>query len=294
MDDTDQASFSDYQGASCEECAICLEEFTIQKVENSSCSDSEEDEIKPLNKNILKTSCKHYFHRKCIYEWVKKEVFCPICRKELVETINIEDENYLKIIDCCPDVKNVLWCVVVTSSKKTNCVYHQKIMNPKISNLLKDIDDDSTSSYSSSTSSCSSSCSSPSTSSENSQISDLREQARVANDNDISSRISRRSRIIDLREQDRLNRDPNTTVSFENSVTMEEIRNYYSNNSVLRRIQDSHINQNLENNNTQPRRNFFNIFRFFKKRTSTQTSQEQVSTTRSFRRYSRRNSRIFL
>jgi ribosomal protein S27E len=232
--------------------------------ENECDSDNEEDEIKPLNKNILKTSCKHYFHRKCIYEWVKKEVFCPICRKELVETINIEDENYLKIIDCCPDVKNVLWCVVITSSKKTNCVYRQKIMNPKLSNLLKDVDDDSTSSCSS----CTSSCSSPSTSSENSFRSDSLQ----------------RTTII----------DPNTTVRFENSITMEEIRNYYSNNSVLRRIQDSHINENLENNNTQPRRNFFNIFRFFKKRTSTQTSQEQVSSTRSFRRYSRSNSRIFL
>ena len=287
MDDTQQVSFS--QGASCEECAICLEEFTIQKVRNLSSSmskdnsekecdsDNEEDEIKPLNKNILKTSCKHYFHRKCIYEWVKKEVFCPICRKELVETINIEDENYLKIIDCCPDVKNVLWCIVITSDKKTNSVYHEKIMNPKLSNLLKDVD-------SSSCSSSTSSCSSPSTSSENS----------VRSDSEISSRRSLSSRSLTSQARSGSSRsglvrgrsriiDANTILRFENSITMEEIRTYYSNNSAIRRIQDSQINENLENNNRQPRRRFFfNIFRFFKKRTSTQTSQEQV------------NSRIFL
>jgi hypothetical protein len=40
-------------------CNICLEEIT---------------------KNIKKTSCKHYFHPKCLRKWIKNSPTCPMCR----------------------------------------------------------------------------------------------------------------------------------------------------------------------------------------------------------------------
>jgi len=40
-------------------CNICLEEIT---------------------KNIKTTSCKHYFHPKCLRKWIKKSPTCPTCR----------------------------------------------------------------------------------------------------------------------------------------------------------------------------------------------------------------------
>ena len=30
--------------------------------------------------DVIKLSCNHYFHKKCILEWFEKNSSCPICR----------------------------------------------------------------------------------------------------------------------------------------------------------------------------------------------------------------------
>lgn len=46
------------------ECSICLSEMKI-------------------NEKLVILSCKHYFHKECITEWLKKSRTCPECRINL-------------------------------------------------------------------------------------------------------------------------------------------------------------------------------------------------------------------
>lgn len=34
-----------------------------------------------INNEIIELECKHYFHAKCIYKWLRKHSTCPICRE---------------------------------------------------------------------------------------------------------------------------------------------------------------------------------------------------------------------
>ena len=47
-------------------CLICMDKFKHKEY-----------------KRIL-PGCKHYFHKKCIDKWLKKNSTCPICRQELL------------------------------------------------------------------------------------------------------------------------------------------------------------------------------------------------------------------
>jgi hypothetical protein len=42
-------------------CSICLENLIVNQ------------------SNIIATNCKHYYHKKCIIEWLKIKDICPIC-----------------------------------------------------------------------------------------------------------------------------------------------------------------------------------------------------------------------
>ena len=48
---------------SLDECSICLE---------------------VNNNKIIKTACNHEFHEKCLFEWMKISMACPICRREIM------------------------------------------------------------------------------------------------------------------------------------------------------------------------------------------------------------------
>lgn len=53
-------------------CAICLGEYTDQ------------DEIAEL-----KCDERHYFHYKCLEDWLKRKLECPLCKKEVTpESVN--------------------------------------------------------------------------------------------------------------------------------------------------------------------------------------------------------------
>ena len=54
------------------ECCICLEEKNISHNENN------ENKIK-----LIKLSCNHIFHEKCIKKWIQKDSTCPLCRFDL-------------------------------------------------------------------------------------------------------------------------------------------------------------------------------------------------------------------
>lgn len=49
------------------ECCICMETFT------------EHCDVTPLSHNE-----NHYFHTKCLEEWLKRNTACPICRTPIV------------------------------------------------------------------------------------------------------------------------------------------------------------------------------------------------------------------
>ncbi len=49
------------------QCTICLEDYTAE--DSSLC--------------VLKCITSHVFHEKCIFEWIKKQEYCPICRSEI-------------------------------------------------------------------------------------------------------------------------------------------------------------------------------------------------------------------
>ncbi|KAK4789357.1 hypothetical protein SAY86_020676 [Trapa natans] len=53
-----------------ESCTICMEEYE---------SDQE----------ILKIGCSHYFHKECIYKWLRMNESCPLCRCEVTSEIFI-------------------------------------------------------------------------------------------------------------------------------------------------------------------------------------------------------------
>lgn len=54
------------------ECCICLEEKNFSHNENN------ENKIK-----LIKLSCNHIFHEKCIKKWIQKDSTCPLCRFDL-------------------------------------------------------------------------------------------------------------------------------------------------------------------------------------------------------------------
>lgn len=46
------------------ECYICFEKFKMEE-------------------NVLVLTCKHYFHRNCIIQWLRHQLTCPVCRAEV-------------------------------------------------------------------------------------------------------------------------------------------------------------------------------------------------------------------
>ena len=63
------------------QCSICLGQ------EKTRLNDAEMlsllfEIVDPLQ--ILKTTCKHYFHRRCLLQWLRSGTFtCPVCRAEI-------------------------------------------------------------------------------------------------------------------------------------------------------------------------------------------------------------------
>lgn len=46
----------------------------------------------------MKLPCSHIFHYKCVKQWLKISIFCPLCRlnlKEFFETVEIKRDNEL-------------------------------------------------------------------------------------------------------------------------------------------------------------------------------------------------------
>ena len=61
-----------------------LDQPSIQTDPKSYCSvclDEKSDHDNSVYKMI--TQCNHYFHKKCIDKWLKKNASCPICRNKI-------------------------------------------------------------------------------------------------------------------------------------------------------------------------------------------------------------------
>ena len=74
-----------------EYCSICLKYFNYDKNKNNKlfCRVTQDE-------NIHKTSCYHYFHEICLFNWRKYKNICPICRKPL------DTPNYYYFYDETP------------------------------------------------------------------------------------------------------------------------------------------------------------------------------------------------
>lgn len=57
-------------------CAICLNEYLINKWDSNTTEISNENKYE----NITILPCEHIFHKKCIQEWFLHKQECPICR----------------------------------------------------------------------------------------------------------------------------------------------------------------------------------------------------------------------
>lgn len=64
-----------------DECCICMEKFTDGS-----------DNITPLSHNAG-----HFFHTKCIAEWLKTNNVCPICRTEIKPEEEIKFRRKLEL-----------------------------------------------------------------------------------------------------------------------------------------------------------------------------------------------------
>ncbi len=65
----------------CKECLICLEVI------------SEED------RNLYFLPCSHFFHENCIYIWLRKNLYCPLCRIPIFINSVEQMENYKKFTE---------------------------------------------------------------------------------------------------------------------------------------------------------------------------------------------------
>jgi len=61
-------------------CSICMEEFNPKKVV------------------VKKTECDHYFHFKCIDNWLQVSRHCPLCRKDLVHESGLDSQGEKAIV----------------------------------------------------------------------------------------------------------------------------------------------------------------------------------------------------
>lgn len=60
-----------------------VNEYIILKIEEKCKAFEKKDCIiclEEINNSMIKTSCKHVFHVKCLEEWKKRCITCPVCR----------------------------------------------------------------------------------------------------------------------------------------------------------------------------------------------------------------------
>ena len=60
---------------------------------------------------LITTSCEHKFHNQCLYEWLKVRNTCPVCRHNILESTESDNESVDTIVQ---NVENVL-SIVETS-----------------------------------------------------------------------------------------------------------------------------------------------------------------------------------
>ena len=66
-----------------EKCPICLEVLWPQNFKDN----FEHEEIGKDDIPVDAIACNHSFHFGCVYQWVKDEKCCPVCRTPLILTI---------------------------------------------------------------------------------------------------------------------------------------------------------------------------------------------------------------
>lgn len=58
-------------------CSICLEKYKITDI-------------------IKELPCQHFFHKKCLLQWLNKSDFCPLCKTDLKKEISLRKEELEK------------------------------------------------------------------------------------------------------------------------------------------------------------------------------------------------------
>ena len=69
-------------------------------------------ELMNQNRLLIELDCKHIFCYKCIIEWMKKELNCPLCRVNLKFDYNTLDEQYAKFLSL-EEIVNELYYIPI-------------------------------------------------------------------------------------------------------------------------------------------------------------------------------------
>ena len=72
MDEFQYKHISKYSSRKEDSCAICLQKFKGTDIIKEFC-------------------CKHIFHKKCLLKWLQKSNICPLCKYNLMDKINNND-----------------------------------------------------------------------------------------------------------------------------------------------------------------------------------------------------------
>ncbi|XP_010533076.1 PREDICTED: RING finger protein 141-like [Tarenaya hassleriana] len=66
-----------------EEGAVDEKRFKEMGLESETCSICLQDFLGSSNKNLIHLPCSHVFHSDCVFEWLRKQNSCPLCRREI-------------------------------------------------------------------------------------------------------------------------------------------------------------------------------------------------------------------
>ena len=77
--------------------------------------------LKKIDTDETITNCKHYFHKKCLNQWIEYNNICPVCRKEL-ELPVLETGYCIKLI-------SFLLSIIITLLLLISfCTIYQKVL----------------------------------------------------------------------------------------------------------------------------------------------------------------------
>ncbi len=74
-------------------CAICLDDMDQKGLSEQ--KEKTAENVHQLGARILETPCAHYFHEKCVGEWLENQLTCPLCRSPVFSMNKDQSEVFI-------------------------------------------------------------------------------------------------------------------------------------------------------------------------------------------------------